>query len=358
MEVKTRVAMQANLQTIHPSLLLHKLGLHVLTYDEFDRDTLKIGKPENGGYIGDKRTVLDELVKSVQDGDFRNTYNDFYTQWQNYLKERALVLEAKTGARFISGLSYGAAMHIGFSLHHTYGVPYIPGSTVKGACKAIAKQEALEMEQAEQDAELALIQRIYGDENTNGKAVFLDVFPQPLSKKISLMLDLDVITPHHTKANADEAGYETAPDIEEPVPVEFAVVPEGMTYCFGFICPNEADREIVTKHWQTACDEGFGAKTSSGYGSFIPQEQKEEKQEEISPKTILKDFKMRVESNKSGLNNMLSGFVDQIYSESTPEEIKKEMAALLVKRLSPKKLKQKVKKGNKTAIRLDQILRS
>ncbi|WP_320008110.1 type III-B CRISPR module RAMP protein Cmr6 [Maridesulfovibrio sp.] len=354
--------MKVDLPAIHPSLLMHKIGLHTLIYDQFDRSTLEIGKPENNGYVGDKRTVLDALVKSVQDDNFRNIYKGFYDQWQEYLKpdEKILILKAKTGSRFLSGLSYGAAMHVGFSLHHTYGVPYITGSTVKGACRAIAELDASKMGDDESKKELQLINQIYrdGDKKNNGRVVFLDAFPEPLAKKTSLMMELDVITPHHTKANSDEEGYDSAPDIEEPVPVEFAVVPEGITYCFAFICPDETDREIVTRHWFEACDEGFGAKTSSGYGEFIPLDQSQRPEEKKDPKTILEEFKIKVDSNKSKLNNMLSEFVDEIDAESTPDEIKQEMADILVASYGSKNLKKRIKKGNKTGIRLERIWKS
>lgn len=350
--------MKVDLQAIHPSLLIHKLGLHTLIYDDFKRDTIEFIKPKDKDNVGDKRAVLDALVKSVQDDNFRNIYKESYAQWQESLDGRALILKAKTGSRFLSGLSYGAAMHVGFSLHHTYGVPYIPGSTVKGACRAIAELEASEMGDDENKKELQLINQIYGGGDTNGRVIFLDAFPEPLAKKTSLMMELDVITPHHTKANSDEEGYESAPDIEEPVPVEFAVVPEGITYCFAFICPDETDREILTRHWFSACDEGFGAKTSSGYGEFIPLDQSQRPEEKKAPETILKEFKIKVDSNKSQLNNMLSEFVDEIDAESTPDEIKQEMAEILVASYGSKNLKKRIKKGNKTGIRLEGIWKS
>lgn len=351
--------MKVNLQAVHPSLLMHKLGLHSLLFDAQDCSKLEIAKPENNGYVGDKRYVLDALLKSVQDDNFRNIYSSFYNQnWLEYLNSiNALTLEAKTGSRFISGLSYGAAMHVGFSLHHTYGVPYIPGSTVKGACKSVAQQEALEMKGEIQAAENKIISQIYGDDNdNNGQVIFLDAFPVPLAKKTSFLLELEVVTPHHVKANAEECGFETYPDIEEPVPVEFAVVPQGIAFNFAFICPDKQYAEMVTRHWELACDEGFGAKISSGYGYFIHQ--KPDSAGQKSPQALFEEFKKKVESNKTQLINMLSGFVDDMNKDFIPDDLKKEMATLLVKNFGPKNLKKRIKKGSKAAQEIERLWKS
>ncbi|CCO22021.1 type III-B CRISPR module RAMP protein Cmr6 [Maridesulfovibrio hydrothermalis] len=341
--------MKTDLQAVHPSLLMHKLGLHALIFEHPEKHSLSIAKPENNDHVGEKRTVLAALTKSVQDDNFRNIYKLSNQKWLEYLeKTGALILEAKTGSKFISGLSYGAAMHVGFSLHHTYGVPYIPGSSVKGACKAIASLEAKDE-----------ISDIYGeDDDSNGKVLFLDSFPVPLIKKISDLLVLDVITPHHTKGNSGEKGYESAPDIEEPVPVEFIVVPKGITFTFAFICQDEKHRDIVTKHWQLACDEGFGAKSSNGYGYFEPIKSTEEHPKPTPPEEIMKEFKEEVRNNKSILNNKLEYFVKKITDSGLPAETQKEMATLLVNNLGVKALKKKVKKDNKSALVLKAIWKS
>ncbi|SMF09810.1 type III-B CRISPR module RAMP protein Cmr6 [Desulfovibrio gilichinskyi] len=358
--------MKIDLQAVHPSLLIHKLGLHALILEKPGNASLSIGKPENNGYIGDKRTVLDALTRSVQDDNFRNIYDIFYNQkWLKYLEETgALKLEAKTGSRFISGLSYGAAMHVGFSLHHTYGVPYIPGSSVKGACKAIAMMEAKESPEEDKTKQLKLINEIYGgDEGSNGEVIFLDAFPVPLTKKNSLLLDLDVITPHHTKGNSNEKGYGTSPDIEEPVPVEFAVVPEGISFTFAFICQNDENKNIeyrkqVAAHWQLACEEGFGAKTSSGYGYFELYRETKDIIKKLDPQAVMKDFKAYVLTNKSQLNNVLEKCVKYITENELPAETQKEMATFLVENLGAKTLKKKGKKGSEAALDLERLWRA
>jgi len=88
-------------------------------------------------------------------------------------------------------------------------------------------------------------------------------------------LELDVVTPHHTKYHSREPGYENAPDTEDPIPVFFpAVKPQGENDYFTF--PLIPLRRAITgdidlaKRWLAHGLEllGIGAKTCTGYGVF------------------------------------------------------------------------------------------
>ncbi len=88
-------------------------------------------------------------------------------------------------------------------------------------------------------------------------------------------LELDIVTPHHTKYHQGEPGYENAPDTEDPVPVYFpTVAPQADGHYFTFpIIPlrlAQAGDLDHAKGWLAFGLNllGIGAKTNAGYGWF------------------------------------------------------------------------------------------
>jgi len=119
-------------------------------------------------------------------------------------------------------------------------------------------------------------------------------------------IELDVVTPHHTKYYQGERGYETAPDTEDPVPVFFpAVRAQGKEGYFTFpIIP----LRLATKGDQTNAKRwlanglellGVGAKTNAGYGWFDTSEALQEsvRQQKATAEKAEKERKEREAEN-------------------------------------------------------------
>ena len=157
-------------------------------------------------------------------------------------------------------------------LHHIYGVPYIPASTIKGTLRNCWIWEKFEGDekQAENDPEFREIfgSAAEGMEKTEGKLICFDTFP------MKFMLGLDVQTPHY------KAYYEgkTEPTDDQKL------------YPLFFTCLYDAEFEInfafTDKSFGEKCEEkidhlvecmftdyGIGAKTSLGYGMGEVQKQ-------------------------------------------------------------------------------------
>jgi CRISPR-associated protein Cmr6 len=114
------------------------------------------------------------------------------------LKEMLLRREELTNARngkvvlfqaqgpFVTGLGRTHPIENGFSFHHTIGVPYLAGSSVKGLVRAWAECWT-EGKVSKED-----IKRIFGDNDGVGSVIFLDAFPtEPVELK------MDIMTPHY-----------------------------------------------------------------------------------------------------------------------------------------------------------------
>ena len=168
-----------------------------------------------------------------------------------------------TDGRFVTGLGRNHPVENGFAWHPTLGVPYLPGSSIKGLVRAWAKHDA---SPRVPDRELEHLFGAADAPRSAGRVVFLDAIP------ISpVRLEADVMTPHY-------AGWtpEALPgDWREPVPVPFLVVAPRSTFFFSLL-PRGVERSELESvfHWlrEALRLSGAGAKTAVGYGRFAYDE--------------------------------------------------------------------------------------
>ena len=168
----------------------------------------------------------------------------------------------KTDWRFVTGFGREHPVENGFAWHHTLGVPYLPGSSVKGMVRAWAEQWLdSDSEQTKDD-----IKRIFGPkgEGKVGSVIFFDALP---SKPVTL--EIDIMTPHYGPWYSDR---KPPGDWYDPVPIPFLTVAANQEFIF-LITPRKdteeaaKDAETVRK-WLVEALEwiGAGAKTAVGYG--------------------------------------------------------------------------------------------
>ena len=175
----------------------------------------------------------------------------------------------QTESRFVTGLGRSHPVENGFAFHHTLGVPFIRGSSIKGMIRAWAREEADE-ERIEE------IQRIFGDQDENGAGSvdFLDVLPLEPAR-----LEADVMTPHYAGWTSEEPPG----DWNSPTPIPFLVTAKGAKFLFSII-PREDSPEgkaLVERvlGWlrEALRWNGAGAKTAVGYGRMRPLPEETEK---------------------------------------------------------------------------------
>ncbi len=172
----------------------------------------------------------------------------------------------ETETRFVTGLGLEHPVENGFLWHTTLGVPYIPGSSVKGLLRNWVKQWK------QKDDET--VSRIFGSSSGEeegrgvGSVIFFDALPvRPV------LLEADIMTPHYAPYYSNPKDTDMAPgDWYGPTPIPFLTVAPGQEFLFA-VAPrgkdNVGDLEHVSK-WLTkalSCV-GMGAKTAIGYGRF------------------------------------------------------------------------------------------
>ena len=160
--------------------------------------------------------------------------------------------------RFATGLGGPHPTEIGFTFDRSVGVPYLPGSSVKGLARAAAELRADPLTET-----LFGPDRIErnGDANT-GDLVFLDAYPANLPQ-----LEIDIINCHHPAYYAGGPPYPS--ETEDPVPVYFLTVAAGTTWIFRLLSRSGEHAARGAELLRFGLKElGAGAKTAVGYGSF------------------------------------------------------------------------------------------
>ena len=191
---------------------------------------------------------------------------------------------------FVTGLGREHPVENGFAWHHTLGVPYLPGSSVKGMVRAWAKQW-----DPKPDEE---INRIFGPKEGDlrvGSVIFLDALPT-----CPVELQADIMTPHYGPYYQDDKGQTPPADWHSPTPILFLAVSKEQSFVFGLLPRREKDRADCqqVENWlrDALCWIGAGAKTAVGYGRF-------ERDEEYQSTTAAK-AEAQVISIKKAIQNL------------------------------------------------------
>jgi CRISPR-associated protein Cmr6 len=174
----------------------------------------------------------------------------------------------KTLWRFVSGLGMGHVLETGFVWHRTLGVPYLPGSSVKGLIRAYTDPEkGWSSDKKKWDADY---KRLFGDSKDMGAGslVIFDAIPETKPT-----LELDIMNPHYASYYEDKTGTVSPADYHSPRPIFFLTVKSDTPFKFALAPrPGRGTADDLTKGYELLREAlsniGAGAKTAVGYGYF------------------------------------------------------------------------------------------
>lgn len=228
-----------------------------------------------------------------------------------------LRLSARAVAPFTTGLGNEHPLENGFAFLNPYGLPYLPGSGVKGVLRQAAKELAsgqwgdrqgwsdepcyrINVGTANEPRwlELSILDVLFGREteagdkdHVRGALSFWDVIPQIEDDHLLV----EIMTPHQShyyqwKTDRNGKPIEVPPhDSGQPTPISFLTVPPGSQFIFHVVCDvahlkrltdNKGAPDLLAEgetHWKTLLEAafqhaftwlGFGAKTAVGYGAM------------------------------------------------------------------------------------------
>lgn len=213
----------------------------------------------------ESRRKLVKEVAGIDEPEDYDGYEHFYKQWEANLKRfGAICRKAEVLGRMVVGLGDESVLETSITLHHTYGVPYIPGSALKGLAAIFADQHAGNAWKKGSPAHAA----VFGTSDAAGYITFFDALLVPRSGAGSQRkpLHADIITVHHEEYYQGKGGAPPA-DWDDPNPIPFLSATG--KYLIALAAPKDCE-EWIASAFKILAEalryEGVGAKTSSGYG--------------------------------------------------------------------------------------------
>jgi len=255
---------------------------------------------DRGRTIGKERNFwLQDICKKFTPDD--DVIASIHQRWLA-MTDGAARFTMVSRSRMIVGLGGKGALEFGITLHPVTGLPYIPGSALKGLCRNyalyyIAEQSGISLDPAQAkdasettsrlDEQLTgikhhglkvhpdyatLYQNLFGTQGNAGQCVFYDAVIRGVPENTAL-LAVEVMTPHFRKYY--ESGGKDAPhDADDPNPITYIAVNAGITFAFaigkrhGIATSPLVDARDLQR--QALSEMGIGAKTAAGYGVFAP----------------------------------------------------------------------------------------
>ena len=161
-----------------------------------------------------------------------DAYNRFFIRWQAALADLPQYEHVKTGVaaargRLVVGLGAEGVLENAITLHRAYGVPYIPGSALKGLAAAYAHRRLTNAEWRkpplilEPQAPFSAHEILFGSTRSTGYVTFFDALYVPNSAAPNRPLLPDVLTVHHPKYYQGGNEAEAPADWDSPTPISF-----------------------------------------------------------------------------------------------------------------------------------------
>jgi CRISPR type III-B/RAMP module RAMP protein Cmr6 len=299
---------------------------------EDDKDAARASSDESK-----QTSARTDLIAEVAQIPVPGEYHDFYQRWEETLKAYyAKTQLARAKGRLVVGLGSESVIETSIALHHTYGVPYIPGSALKGLAASYLRYKLNILEESNQketgayrelreaykilfgyasgdkflfkkttentdkDTDKDTTEDIDKDTDSAGYIIFFDALYEPGSVKGNDKdpaekeppLHPDIITVHQP----DYYQGSNAPnDRQSPIPVPFLSATG--VYLLALAAP-DIEQQDEKDAWinftfdllrEALREWGIGAKTSSGYGRMEVEggeEDQEEVKEEIKEEVV------------------------------------------------------------------------
>jgi len=289
-------------------------------------------QPGKGLNPDDKDALLDQ-VSGIQTPD---VYFHAFARWRVALSPTCFTCEVKATSRLIIGHGEPTPLEVGLALHPTYGVPYLPGSALKGVVShyvhayrgAVAAPWLGPTFRDRNGTVLGLgdgtpagapgdwYRTVFGspaipnvpDSDWKGYVRFEDALLVP-DQQHRLALERDCVTPHQATYYKHH-GASPPIDWDSPNPVGLLSVRPGTRFLLAVSFERDAEAwaDLALRDLLVALDElGVGARTTAGYGRLRQAAPMSPPAEPVDP-VALDALRVQVGVVKSATGNTLASF--------------------------------------------------
>ena len=264
--------------------------------------------------VADEGVAKKQLVEDVCKIEVSPIYKNFITRRNKFLEDicaRSKVVTVSN--RMAINLGAESVLETDIALDATFGVPYIPGSALKGLAAFYARTR---LNKEEWGVGSKAYQIVFGDSDEAGYITFFDAYYEPYTGFEHRALHADIMTPHHTDYNQGKQDSVPA-DWDSPTPINFLTATGSYKI---FLIGDEEWVKVVFEILELALEElGIGAKTSSGYGRMFFGE-KADYSEYFDE--IINHYRLNLEENlKTFEDNQQNFKTDKPISEQRDKEI-------------------------------------
>jgi CRISPR-associated protein Cmr6 len=216
-------------------------------------------------------------------------YNDAFERYKAALNslQNTVVFEMQCASPLAIGTGAKSVLEVGLSFQVPYGLPYLPGSSLKGAMRRAAADalnitdELTEDKDAKrsgyspekklsewgvnsEDAKIRLWAEIFGTVEAAGAFEVFDAWLVPTSKPMML----DTVTVHFGEYYKSK-GKKPPRDGDAPNPIAMLAVRPKTKFLFAVQACDQASAESTAEILKGVLKKyGAGAKTNAGYGYF------------------------------------------------------------------------------------------
>lgn len=253
-DVLRKALSSKNAAPAHPGLLMDR---YLVTHAR--------SSGQGGAGDADRVKVLRHAIDSIK--EIESLHRQAFARYQSHLAD-AITWTMKTTSPLVIGLGAQNPLEVGLTFHHSFGVPIIPGTAIKGLL-AHYSEEVLGLDGPTRET-------LFGTTGSSGMFVFYDAWIVPSS--LSGCLRQDVITVHHPDYYAQRpvdgapvnSDFAPPSDFDDPNPVAFLHTVGEFAFAIEPVFESEhrSDWCQYVKHAlvRALYDWGIGAKTRSGYG--------------------------------------------------------------------------------------------
>ena len=213
-------------------------------------------------------TPEEQLLEQARVIAASKVYRAAFRRWRQFAEQTPdgcarVHFTVQAVAPIAIGLGDASPLEVGIRLHHTYGMPLLPASALKGLCRRVARLLRHDSKLSDEAID-ALFGFSRDTQAAAGAVVFYDAWYDPDSVD-GAPFHRDVITVHHP---AYYGSGEVAPtDFDDPTPVPFLVVKPGARFLCVLDAPDPAWARFAEQMLLWGLENlGVGAKTNAGYG--------------------------------------------------------------------------------------------